>query len=163
MIDWIKRMLKKYRELLLYGIVGVITTLLNMGVFWLFVHGLNIHYAISNVIAWLVAVIFAFFANKVFVFENHGWNADVVFHEALTFFLSRAASLGVDEGGMWLMISGLHCGKMVSKLIVNIVVILINYVLGKFWVFNKKAAAEKDAGAQTPAGGRDDASAGEDK
>lgn len=152
MIAWALKMLKKYRELLAYGIVGVITTLINMVAFWVFDTGLQLHYALANVVAWVLAVLFAFFANKIFVFENHGWSLPVVAHEALTFFLSRAASLLVDEAGMWLMISVLHADKMLSKLVVNLVVILINYVLGKFWVFGKKPAAGGDTAQNaTPA------------
>ncbi len=144
LIRWGLSLLKKYRELLMYGIVGVMTTVINMVVFWVFTEPLPIHYTVANVIAWVVAVVFAFFANKMFVFENHGWTPAVVLHEAVTFFLSRAASLVVDMAGMALMISVLHCEEMLSKFVVNVLVILINYVLGKFWVFNKK---EKDAPA----------------
>lgn len=149
MIAWVTKLLKKYRELLLYGVVGVLTTVINMLAFWLLA-STSMHYAVANVIAWALAVLFAFFANKIFVFENHGWSAPVVAHEAMTFFLSRAASLLVDEAGMWLMISVLHAGQMFSKLLVNIVVILINYVLGKFWVFGKKAppVPEQNAAAE---------------
>lgn len=153
------KMLKKYRELLAYGIVGVITTLINMAAFWVFDTGLQLHYALANVVAWVLAVLFAFFANKIFVFENHGWSLPVVAHEALTFFLSRAASLLVDEAGMWLMISVLHADKMLSKLVVNLVVILINYVLGKFWVFGKKPAADGGAAQNATLAPRSDAAA----
>ena len=141
MIKWAFSLLKKYRELIAYGVVGVMTTVINMVVFWLFNTPLAVHYTVANIIAWVLAVVFAFFANKIFVFENHGWSGAVVLHEATTFFLSRIASLLVDMAGMALMISVLHCDEMVSKFVVNIVVILINYVLGKFWVFGKKEAA----------------------
>ena len=143
MIKWAFSLLKKYRELIAYGVVGVMTTVINMAVFWLFNTPLAIHYTVANIIAWVLAVVFAFFANKVFVFENHGWSGAVVLHEAVTFFLSRIASLLVDMAGMALMIDVLHCEEMLSKLVVNILVILINYVLGKFWVFGKKAASKK--------------------
>lgn len=143
MIKWAFSLLKKYRELIAYGVVGVMTTVINMVVFWLFNTPLAVHYTVANIIAWVLAVVFAFFANKIFVFENHGWSGTVVLHEATTFFLSRIASLLVDMAGMALMIDVLHCEEMLSKLVVNILVILINYVLGKFWVFGKKAASKK--------------------
>lgn len=139
MIQWAFSLLKKYRELIAYGVVGVMTTIINMAAFWLFNTPLGVHYTIANIIAWVLAVVFAFFANKIFVFENHGWSGAVVLHEATTFFLSRIASLLVDMAGMALMISVLHCDEMLSKFVVNILVILINYILGKFWVFGKKA------------------------
>lgn len=139
LIRWGISLLKKYRELVMYGIVGVMTTVINMVVFWIFTAPLPIHYTLANIIAWVLAVVFAFFANKIFVFENHGWSGSVVLHEAITFFLSRIASLAVDMLGMALMISVLHCEEMLSKFLVNILVILVNYILGKFWVFSKKA------------------------
>ncbi len=142
MIDFIKGLLKKYRELIMYGIVGVCTTVINMVVYWLFSEVLCIHYAAANIIAWVLAVVFAFFANKIFVFENHGWSSAVLLHEAWTFFLSRAASLLADAAGMWLMIDVLAAPNMPSKFLVNIIVILINYVLGKFWVFGKRVDAD---------------------
>lgn len=144
---WIRKMLQKYRELLLYALVGVVTTLINVVAFSVCHTTLGLHYALANVIAWMLSVLYAFFANKIFVFENHGWSAAVVWHEAVTFFLSRAASLLVDEAGMWLLISVLQLNELISKLLVNGLVILINYVLGKLWVFGKKAADEKPAAA----------------
>ena len=144
MIRWAFSLLKKYRELIAYGVVGVMTTLINMAVFWLFNTPLAVHYTVANIIAWVLAVVFAFFANKIFVFENHGWSSAVVLHEAAAFFLSRIASLLVDMAGMALMISVLRCDEMLSKFLVNILVILINYVLGKFWVFGKKETAASD-------------------
>lgn len=148
MIKWVFSMMKKYRELLMYGIVGVMTTVINMAAFWAFNTPLAIHYTVANIVAWVIAVVFAFFANKLFVFENHGWSGGVVLHEATTFFLSRIASLLVDMAGMALMISVLHCDEMISKFVVNVVVILINYVLGKFWVFGKKAESDVPAAGE---------------
>ncbi len=145
MIDLIRKMLVKYRELLMYGVVGVITTVINMAVYWLLSEPMAVHYAAANIVAWVAAVVFAFFANKLFVFENHGWSAAVVAHEAWTFFLSRAASLLADAAGMWLMIDVLAAPNMPSKFLVNVIVILINYVLGKFWVFGKKAPEQPGA------------------
>ena len=148
---WIRKMLQKYRELLLYALVGVVTTLINVVAFSVCHTTLGLHYALANVIAWVLSVLFAFFANKIVVFENHGWSAAVVWHEAVSFFLSRAASLLVDEAGMWLLISVLQLNELISKLLVNGLVILINYVLGKLWVFGKKAADEKPATAASAA------------
>ena len=113
MIKWAFSLLKKYRELVAYGVVGVMTTVINMAALWLFNTPLAVHYTVANIIAWVLAVLFAFFANKIFVFENHGWSGTVVLHEATTFFLSRIASLLVDMAGMALMMSPM--GKTLRK------------------------------------------------
>ena len=138
MIDRIRKLIVKYKELLLYGVVGVMTTLINIAVFWLCSSVLGIHFAVANVIAWVLSVLFAFFANKIFVFESRSWRRAAVLREAFTFFLSRAASLLVDEALMWLFIPVLGWEELPAKVVSNIVVIIINYFLGKFWVFNKK-------------------------
>lgn len=138
MIDRIRKLIVKYKELLLYGIVGVATTLINIAVFWLCNSVLDIHFAVANVIAWVLSVLFAFFANKIFVFESRDWTRAGVLREAFTFFISRAASLLVDEGLMWLFIPVLGWPELAAKIVSNIVVIIINYFLGKFWVFHKK-------------------------
>ncbi len=136
-LGWAADLLEKYQELIAYGIVGVLTTGINVAVFWAMNTVLGWHYAPANVVAWIIAVVFAFFANKIFVFENHGWSARVVIKEAVAFLLSRLASLLVDMAGMWLMIDCIRCEELLSKFVVNIVVIIINYALGKFWVFAK--------------------------
>ena len=138
MIDRIRKLVLKYKELLLYGVVGVMTTLINIAVFWLGNSVLDIHFAVANVIAWVVSVLFAFFANKIFVFESRDWSRTGVLREALTFFLSRAASLLADEALMWLFIPVLGWSELPAKVVSNIVVIIINYFLGKFWVFKAK-------------------------
>lgn len=138
-MELIRRLWQKYRELIMYGVVGVCTTVINVVAFQL-LHTGGMHYAIANVIAWVVAVAFSFFANKLLVFENHGWKPQVVWREAVTFTLSRAATLLVDEAGMALLISGLHWQELPAKVVVNVLVIIINYVLGKFWVFGGKNA-----------------------
>ena len=61
MIKWAFSLLKKYRELIAYGVVGVMTTVINMVVFWLFNTPLAVHYTVANIIAWVLAVVFAFF------------------------------------------------------------------------------------------------------
>lgn len=145
MRQWAKRQWQRWRQLALYGIVGIFTTLINVVVFDVLQRHLGVHYALANVVAWVAAVVFAFFPNKIFVFDNGGWAPRVVLREAVNFFLSRAASLVADEALMALAVSVLHLPELPSKAVVNIVVILINFELGKLWVFNTARPAAPKA------------------
>lgn len=126
-------------ELIIYGIVGVLTTVVNVAIFQLFSNVLNVHYLISNVVAWVVAVIFAFVANKLWVFKSKSWQRELVQREAISFVIARLMSLGVDMLIMYLAVDILAVDELIAKIVANVFVIIINYVLSKLWIFKKKS------------------------
>lgn len=147
----ITELVLKYKDLILYGIFGVFTTVVNLLVFWLCgkVLGEDM-YLVSNGIAWFAAVVFAYFTNKLFVFESKSFALKVVIKEMAIFFSSRVLSFGVEEGGLWLFVEALGFGDMsvsimgfeisgqlIAKIILAVIVVLMNYLLGKFVVFRK--------------------------
>lgn len=152
MINKIKELLVKYKELILYGIFGVFTTVVSFTVFWLCGKILGEElYLVSNAVAWFAAVVFSYFTNKVFVFESKSFAPKVVIKEMGVFFSSRIMTLGIEEGGMWLLVDALNFndialnllgfeigGQMIAKGIVGITVIIINYFMSKFIAFGKK-------------------------
>ena len=152
MIKTVTDLLIKYKELILYVAVGICTTAVNLVAFWLLGKVLGEElYLVSNAAAWLIAVIFAFFMNKLFVFESRSFENKVVFREFAVFFSSRILTFGIEEGGMWLLVDGLSFGEkaltvfgseiggqMIAKLIVSILVIIINYLISKFVAFSKR-------------------------
>ena len=100
----------------------------------------------------MLAVAFSFWANKVFVFESKGWTFATLKKEVPAFVGARIGSFFIEEGGLWFFVAVLHFdkkvfnffvvqlgGKMVAKLILGVVVVVINYVLSKFWIFRKKS------------------------
>ena len=153
-MEKIKALFKKLinRETVTYVIFGVLTTLVNFAVFKLsdvILHGKL--YLLSNTVAWLVAVAFAYLTNKLFVFESRSWQGDVLKKEIPAFFSARIASYFIEEAGLWFFVDILDfgnrvfdfriinlSGKMTAKFILGVVVIIFNYVLSKFLIFAKK-------------------------
>ena len=126
----------KYKEGILYLFFGGCTTLVNIITFALF-RLINIGTYISNGFAWIIAVLFAFVTNKIFVFESRGKSKKETFKEGLSFFGFRLLSLVIDMATMYLLIDLFSWNEMLSKVISNIVVIILNYIFSKLFIFKK--------------------------
>ena len=123
--------MKRYKELVSYLIVGGITTFINVITFQLFCIFFN--YEISNIFAWIISVIFAFITNKKIVFKtNKNWKKELIF-----FCILRLFTLAIESFGLYLMISIFEIKPLISKIIINIIVIILNYILSKFFIFHK--------------------------
>lgn len=127
-----KSWFNKYYEVLSYLFFGGCTTLINIITFWL-LRLLKIGVYASNVVAWIVSVLFAFITNKLFVFESKG-NA---LKEGISFFVFRLLSLVFDMGIMYLLVDVFNWNDLLSKVLANIFVIIINYVFSKIFIFKK--------------------------
>lgn len=148
----IKKLFNKYKELISYVFFGVLATVVNLVSFKIFDALLGEHlYLITNVVSWLITVIFAYFTNKLWVFESKSWKASVVVKELIGFFGARIFSLVVEEAGLWLMIDICHMGdiswdiftfslsgNMIAKIIMQVVVVILNYVFSKLVIFKHK-------------------------
>lgn len=131
---------KKYKEIINYLIVGGLTTLVSMVVFygstWTFLDGNDaIELQVANVLSWVCAVIFSYFANRIFVFESKEKN---ILKEFIAFVSSRVVTLLLDMGTMFVLATLLHINYNISKLVAMVLVTVGNYVIGKFVVFKKK-------------------------
>ncbi len=105
--DW-----PKYREPVLYLVFGAATTLVNLVLFW----GLNFlageeAYLITNIIATVLAILFAYVTNKLFVFTSRSWSLAVLKREIPSFFGARAFTFLLEEGGLWLFIDVWGAGE----------------------------------------------------
>jgi len=129
----------KSRQFISYIFFGVLTTVVNILSFYL-LDKLGINTYISNLVAWIISVLFAFITNKLFVFDSKSMQKKVVFKEFLSFVVARILSLGVDMGGMFLLYGVLTIHKIISKIIVNIIVIVMNYVFSKLFIFKNKSS-----------------------
>ena len=134
----IKALLVKYREQILYLIFGGLTTVLNWGVYFLCTRVLGWEELLSNGLAWVAGVLFAFFTNKLFVFESKSWKPEVALPEFGEFVGARLLSLLVDEGFMLLTVKILHWPDLPMKIFSNVIVIIINYFFSKLIIFRKK-------------------------
>lgn len=132
----IKQLLQKYAMFIRYVVIGVLTTVVNIVVFFVFKH-LGVNYLVANTIAWFVSVVFAFFTNKRIVFQSKSKNA-AAFAEMALFFILRAVSLILDDGLMYLGISVMMLNTGVVKIAVQIIVIITNYIFSKLIFIHPK-------------------------
>lgn len=137
MIKWIMKQLTKYKELIRYGICGTITTIINIVVFRLLRLIVGMDLVPSNTCAWIAAFIFSFLTNKLWVFESKSWSGNGAWREMAGFLLTRLVSMALDMFLIVLLIEIWGWEELLSKIIVNVVVIIFNYVTSKFWVFKK--------------------------
>lgn len=140
-----KKIYLKYKELFDYLVVGVMTTVISLAVYyaciWTFADPNNgFLLQTANIISWIISVTFAYVMSRHFVF--HSQNQDIL-NEIFQFFLSRIASLLLDMGIMFLLVTVLKQNANIAKLVSQIVVIIVNYVLAKFMVFKKKESTSK--------------------
>lgn len=124
-------------ELVTYLFAGVATTLVNYIVYFIATRLLGLDILLGTWVAWGVAVAFGYVVNKAFVFHTP-WDSVAVLREAGSFFAMRLVSLGMETVLMYVTVELLHLNDLVMKLIVNIVVIIVNYVFSKMVVFKKK-------------------------
>lgn len=130
----------KYEEIINYLIVGGLTTIVSLGTYYLCVFTFldpnnALQLQIANIISWICCVTFAYFANRIFVFKSNNKNK---LKEAAGFYTSRIATLLMDMGIMFLLVTVFHGNDKISKLIVQVVVTILNYILSKIFVFKKK-------------------------
>ena len=131
-VSWYNR----YKEGLLYLFFGGCTTLLNIVAFFVF-RCLHINLFISNALAWVISVVFAFVTNKFFVFESKGSDSFKFLKEFISFVGFRLLTLGFDMGIMYLFIQCFELNELFSKIVANLVVIISNYVFSKLFIFKK--------------------------
>ena len=128
---------KKYKEIINYLIFGGLTTLVSIGTYAIFTKIFNIDYLVSNVLSWIIAVLFAFITNKLFVFESKSKDKKLVSKEITNFFFFRIVSLGIEMVIMYVFVDLLAINDLITKVIAQVIVILSNYIFSKVFVFKK--------------------------
>jgi len=118
----------------LYILFGLITTLVNLIVYKVLID-LGIHYTISTTVAFVVAVSVAFWTNRLYVFRSQSQGLASVFREMTSFFSMRILTYLIDVVGLILLIELLLVDPFISKLLVNGLVVVLNYLLSRFVVF----------------------------
>ncbi len=124
-------------EMLLYIFFGVLTTVVNVLSFGLLRDILQWRLLTANTLAWGLSVAFAFLTNKVFVFRSKSFAAGLVVRELISFVGARLFSLAVDTAGMWLLVDVLTWNDWLAKVLMNVIVIVINYVFSKLIIFKR--------------------------
>lgn len=150
-MEKIKNLFNKYREVIMYLIFGVLTTFVSWGsyaaferLFGTFIGNEMLRVAIANVLSWIAAVLFAYITNKLWVFNSKSFKRSVVAKELTSFVGSRLATGVLEWAGvpllMWVGLNQSIFGieGMLAKVIISVVVVILNYVLSKIFVFKDK-------------------------
>ena len=126
-------------EIIRYLIVGVLTTVVSLGSYYLCVKtvlnpGDPVQLQIANIISWILAVTFAYIANRKYVFQSTNRNK---LKEIAAFYIARLTTLGMDMAIMFIGVSLFRQNDKVVKLLVQVIVTAANYTISKVFVFKK--------------------------
>lgn len=131
-----KELYRKYKEIINYLFFGGLSFVVSMVTYYL--ARIWFDYLMSNLISWIIAVIFAYVTNKLFVFASKVEDKGKLLREFCTFVTSRIFTLLLETFVMYIMIDLMHINDIVVKVIAQIIVILTNYILSKLIIFKKK-------------------------
>lgn len=136
----VKELYGKYEEIINYLIIGVLTTVVSLATYYLCVYTvldpkIGWQLQLANIISWIVSVTFAYITNRKFVFKSHEEN---IKKEATSFYASRIITLLMDMGIMFLFVTTLHLNDKLFKIVSQVIVIVANYIISKFFVFKKE-------------------------
>ena len=126
---------RRHRDMLLYLFFGVLTTAISWSSFYLFFYPLGINELLSNILSWIAAVLFAFLTNRRWVFSQ---KTGAFVPEMGRFFASRLTTLCLEELIIFLFVTCLAYHAMAVKILGNILILVLNYILSKYFVFIKK-------------------------
>lgn len=129
--------LLKYKGLLSYLFFGFLTTLVNFLVYFPLYNWFSLSAAVSNAIAWLLAVLFAYLTNKPFVFDSRDWSVATVIPEATKFIGCRIGTGLLETLFLWLLVDWYAYDGNWVKIIISILVVVLNYISSKWLVFRK--------------------------
>lgn len=138
-MEKLKLLFKKFctKEVIFYGIFGVLTTIVNVGTFYILSSILHIEENLSNNIAIFIAVLFAYFTNRKLVFNSNAKNIKEKLIEFFKFMLGRLFTMVVESFGFFLMFNLLGIQELISKISITIIVIILNFFISKFFAFKK--------------------------
>ena len=143
-----KELIKKYKPFIFYVIFGVSTTAINIITYAVCYEHLHIANVPSNIIAWTLAVAFAFITNKLWVFGSKNMSAKTILNELWKFITARLAVGLVDLAIMYIAVDICHGPGVVFKVVAGIVTIILNFVLSKLVVFRKAKPVNKEEPAE---------------
>lgn len=132
------KLFAKYKETIMYLIFGILSTIVNIVTYVVCTRNLNIEFLISNWIAWIVAVLFAYITNKFFVFESKETSIKFLIKEFSSFVSCRILSGIVEMALMYIMISIMSLNDFLVKIITNVVVVILNFIFSKLIIFKNK-------------------------
>ncbi len=138
-MDKIKEIFNKYREIIMYVIVGGFTTLVSLASYYLLTFTVldannPVQLQIANIISWIFSVSFAYVTNRKYVFES---KSEDIFSEGVKFFSARLSTLLIDMFFMAMLVTIFKMNDSIAKILVQFIILVVNYILSKFLVFKK--------------------------
>ena len=137
-MDMLRKLFIKYKDIIAYLFFGGCTTLVNIVVYWLLAHPAGLGTVPANVLAWVAAVLFAYFTNRKWVFHSQASTRQEISREITSFFGCRLATGVLDWVLMFVCVDLLHFNDMLIKLLANVMVVILNFVASKLIIFKKK-------------------------
>lgn len=134
-----QKLYNKYKDVIPYAVFGVLTTLVNIFVYWLSAHLAGIGTMPSTIIAWVVSVVFAYLTNRKWVFHSKTSQFREIITEFTSFVVCRLATGVIDWLCMFIFVDLIHFNDVFVKIAANIVVIILNYIASKLVIFKNKS------------------------
>ena len=131
--DELDNLYNKYKEIIDYVIVGALTTFVSIASYWA-LRLIISNYMVNTIISWICAVLFAYFANRKYVFRS---KSDKILDEFSKFVGCRLLTLGMEIVLMYVFVSLFKINDMIAKIILQVIILILNYVFSKFFVFVK--------------------------
>lgn len=129
---------KEKKEVLLYLFFGGLTFVISVVTYAYFNQIVKMPVLIANIVSWVIAVLFAFLTNRIWVFQSATKTIAAFFRQMISFFAGRIVTLLVEECILAIFVDQLHFASVWMKIIAQIVVIILNYVISKLFVFKKQ-------------------------
>ncbi len=136
-IEFFKKLYAQHKAVILYLVFGGFTTLVNIVSYAVCARIFSWGTMVATVVAWFLAVLFAYITNRKWVFGSSAADARSILLEAFTFFSCRLTTGLADLGMMWFFVVFLGCNDIVIKITANIVVIIMNYIASRWLIFRK--------------------------
>lgn len=134
----LKHLYEKYKDIIPYVFFGVCTTLVNIAAYWFCAHLLRLAIVPSTIVAWFIAVLFAYITNRKWVFHSESSTRKEIQRELVYFYMCRLGTGIVDWLCMYVFVDLLHLNDLVIKVGTNLLVIALNYIASKLLVFKKR-------------------------
>ncbi|MBD5137032.1 MAG: GtrA family protein [Lachnospiraceae bacterium] len=126
---------RKNKEMLLYLFFGFLSFMMSISTYALFNKVFNINELLANIFSWIITVMFAFFTNRIWVFDSPTKSMAEFVKQMSSFYWGRIVTLVIEEIILFVFITLLGMGSMLIKVIAQVVVIVLNYVISKLFVF----------------------------
>lgn len=138
MREKLKVLFHKHCDILVYLIFGMLTTVVNYLVYLPCYNLAHLPSAVSNMVAWIAAVAFAYVTNKIFVFRSLDWSIQTLLPELAKFLGTRLGSGVLETGMLFLFVDVFAMNGNLWKLVTSILVVVLNYIGSKLLVFRRK-------------------------